>query len=90
MRTSLKDIKTVEEYLFGHLDGGDAALLEAKLLLSGDLSEQVKAQQQSYILIREFGRKELRKEIEEVHQNLFSEKQHRSFRQKILRLFIRK
>jgi hypothetical protein len=41
------------------------------------------------ILVNTYGREQLRKEITQVHQKLFTAAKHLSFRQKIMRFFNR-
>lgn len=43
--------------------------------------------EQVLTLVRTYGREQLRKEISQVHQKLFTAAEHLSFRQKIQRLF---
>jgi hypothetical protein len=38
-------------------------------------------------LVQQYGRKKLKAEIESVHQQLFGEPLHQTFRQKIMHLF---
>jgi hypothetical protein len=44
-------------------------------------------QQKTYQIVKLHGRDQLRHEIETVHQKLFTEHQHKTFRQKIMSLF---
>lgn len=87
MRTSLNEIKSIEQHLLQEQQPEDALLFEAHLILDDELQENVQWQQQVYQLVRAYGRKQLRAEIESVHQQLFTQARHRSFRQKVLRLF---
>lgn len=87
MRTSLNEIQHIENYLQGKLNGQEEVLFRAKLLLNSSLAENKQAQQKSYQLIRAYGRKQLKQEIEIVHQKLFMQAEHKSFRQKIRGIF---
>ena len=88
MRTSLNDIKLIEDHLFQRFENGDSLPFEARLILDPALPANIAWQQKSYDLIRQYGRKKIKNEIEAVHQKLFSDKnEHAGFRQKILKLF---
>ncbi len=50
MRTSLNNIKAIEDYLFGRLATGDALLFEAHLLLNSDLPDDMRHQQNTYTM----------------------------------------
>ena len=62
-------------------------LFDAQLVLHPDLAEQTQWQQRTYDLVRQYGRQQLRAELEQVHQALFTQSKYQHFRQKILRLF---
>ncbi|MDF9799632.1 hypothetical protein OKW21_004895 [Catalinimonas alkaloidigena] len=87
MRTSLNEIKAIEEYLLQEQQPEDLLLFEAHMMLDEALKEKVQRQQRIYQLVRAYGRQQLRAEIEAAHQQLFTQARHRSFRQKVLRLF---
>jgi hypothetical protein len=69
---------------------GDALVFEARLLLEPELHDKMLWQQKTYSIVRQYGRDQLREEIDSVHQKLFNEARHQSFRQKIMRLFSKK
>jgi len=87
MKTSWNETEQIELHLSASADTGSALLFEAKLLLDPILHDKVLWQQKTYVAINNYGRRQLKKEIEAVHQQLFSAPQHNSFRQKIKRLF---
>lgn len=87
MMTSWNEIQQIEAYLMETTDPGDALLFDARLLLDNDLADKVNAQQKTYEAIKHFGRRQLKKEIEAIHQTLFTHPGHISFSQKIMRLF---
>ncbi|HMG08351.1 MAG TPA: hypothetical protein VK609_07560 [Mucilaginibacter sp.] len=88
MRTSLNEIAQIEGHLLNRQMTGDTLLFEAKTLLDADLRVNVSSQQQVYSLVQQYGRKQLKQEIEAVHQQLFTQPEHLSFRQKIARIFL--
>lgn len=65
----------------------DRLLLEAQLRLDAGLAEKLKWQQKTYQLIREYGRRQLRQEIQAAHDQLFNSPDHAGFRQKIRSIF---
>jgi hypothetical protein len=87
MRTSLNNIKAINDYLLGSMDPGDSLLFEAKMLLSGDLREDVQHQQNTYSIIRQYGRESIKAEIKELQQTLATAPQHQRFMQRIVNLF---
>ncbi len=87
MRTSLVETRQIEAYLLETGEGGDNLVFQARLLLEPELGEKMRWQGKTYDLVRSYGRQALRKEIEAVHEQLFTGPEHASFRQKIARLF---
>ncbi|TSD67374.1 hypothetical protein FFF34_008270 [Inquilinus sp. KBS0705] len=89
MRTLLTETAEIDAHLHNTQQPGDALLFEARLILSPELREKVQWQQQTLALVQQYGRKQLRTQIQDVHRQLFSLPQHQSFREKIMRLFNR-
>ncbi len=87
MRTSLHEIKVIEQHLLQREPPEEALIFEARMLLDAELKEKVKWQNKTYALVQSYGRKQLKAEIDAVHQQLFTTTKHRSFRQKMLSLF---
>jgi hypothetical protein len=87
MMTSWNETKQIEAHLLGTANNGEALLFEAKLMLDNNLADKVIWQQKAYDTIQQFGRRQLKKEIETIHQKLFTQPEHISFAQKIRRLF---
>ena len=87
MRTSLNDIQQIDDYLLKVAGEGDNALFEARLILQPALQENLLWQQRTYNIIRQYSRRQLKAEIATVHQQLFHEPEHSSFRQKIMAFF---
>ena len=87
MRTSLNEIKNIEDHLFLTAERGDTVLFEAKLLLQPGLKQNVSVQQMIYELIRQYSRKQLRAEIENVHKQFFEKPVHNDFATRIRRYF---
>ncbi|CAN5265270.1 hypothetical protein BH23BAC1_BH23BAC1_33790 [soil metagenome] len=87
MRTSLNEIKIIEDYLFQKIKEEDQLLFHAKLVLENDLKQKMLYQEKAYEVIKIFGRKKLKKEIASVEKKLFSQTKYTSFRNKILGIF---
>jgi len=87
MRTSLNEIKLIEGYILNSNPPEEALLFEAMRILNPDLPEQVMWQKKTHAIVKQYSRKKLRAEIEVVHQRLFDETEHKSFRQRILNIF---
>ncbi len=87
MRTSLNEIKKIEDYLHKKTDLADRLLFEANMVLDKDLNEKVEMQKEVCQLVNIYGRKRLKAELEAVHHRLFNDPEHISFRNSILRLF---
>lgn len=87
MRTLWNDTLQIEKHLTGSHTPGEALLFEAKLLLEPNLNDTIQLQQKTYNAICDYGRRELKKDIESVHKQLFSSPQHSNFSQKIRQLF---
>jgi hypothetical protein len=90
MRTSLIETRQIEAHLLQLWEPGDALVFEARLLLEPELRGKMQWQKETYNLIRQYGRHQLKQEIEAVHQQLFTEPKHAGFGQKIMRLFSKK
>lgn len=87
MRTSLHDIQQIDDYLLKFAGEADQRLFETRLLLQPALRDQLLWQQKTYAIIRQYSRRQLKAEIESVHEHLFNEIEHTSFRRKIMALF---
>jgi hypothetical protein len=87
MRTSLHDIQQIDDYLLSYAGEADRSLFEARLILQPALQENMAWQQKTYTIIRQYCRRQLKTEIESVHEQLFNEPEHIPFRRKIMALF---
>ena len=87
MKTSWNELRLIEDHLLSTNKAEDSILFEARLILQPNLQDNVFWQQKTYELIHQYGRRQLRKEVEQVHEKLFTAPEHYSFRQKIMRFF---
>ena len=90
MRTSLNNIQQIDDYLLQFAGKADRALFEARLILQPALQQDLLWQQKTYEIIKQYSRRQLKAEIESVHQQLFTEPEHVSFRRKVMAIFSRK
>lgn len=89
MRTSLHEALAIEQYIFNKQAPENRLVTEAKMIIDPELQSKVTAQQQVYQLVNQFGRTELKKELDSIYNKLMHQPQHRSFAQRIMRLFSR-
>lgn len=87
MRTSLNNIKAIDNYLLGGMAPGDKLLFEANILLNSDLVNDVGHQQNTYAVIRQYSRQKIKDEIAAVQKILAVEPQHQGFMRRIANLF---
>jgi hypothetical protein len=87
MRTSLNEIKLIDCHIFNQGNHEDALLFDAMLLLDAGLPEKIMWQKKAHAIVQQYGRKKIKAEIEMVHQKLFNEPVHQTFKQRILRFF---
>ena len=87
MRTSLTETEQIEAHLLLQTSPGDALVFEAKLLLDDELADKLYWQKSTYNMVKRYGRKQLRQEIESVHHTLFNTSKHKSFSEKIRQIF---
>ncbi|MGS2763256.1 hypothetical protein [Sinomicrobium sp. M5D2P9] len=87
MRTSLREIKQLEDHIFGREDEAEALVMHVKLHLDKELEDKLAAQQRAYDYVRAYGRKKLRTEIASADHKLFSERRYKGFRERVRKLF---
>ena len=87
MRTSLHEIKLIDDHIFNKATIEDKLVFDAMLILDPQLDEKIFWQKRTHAAVKQYARKKLKAEIDSVHRKLFSEPKHQSFRQRILSLF---
>lgn len=87
MKTSWKTTQRLDDYLQQQMTPEEALLLEASLTLDPELQETLRWQQRTHVLIRDYGRQQLRHEIQSAQQKVFHRPEHHRFRHAILRIF---
>jgi hypothetical protein len=87
MRTLLTEVQQIENHLLHRHKPVDALVFEARLILDEELKEKARLQSKAYAFVNFYGRKQLKHELEAVHQQLFTSAKHSGFRQRVLKLF---
>ncbi len=87
MRTSLNEIKQIEDYLQQNISPEEAQQFEARLLLEPQLQEKLSWQKRVYHLIRQYGRRQLKRELNAVQNKVFTQSKYAGFQKSITRLF---
>lgn len=77
----------IEQYILKQLSAEEALLAEAKILLNAELAEKIEHQRTCYNLVNSYARNYLKKEIEAVHNRLFTETKFEKFRNKVMTIF---
>ena len=87
MKISWNDTRHIERYLNNELSNEEKLLFEAQLVLDSHFSVNVGALKQIHSLIKRYGRRKMRVEIEKIHCKLFQNPEHVLFQQRIQQLF---
>lgn len=87
MMTSLNKTLLIEAYLLRAKTSEESILFEARLLLHPELREKTFWQKKTYEFVQAYGRKQLRAEIEAIHNEMLYGPGNESFKTKIFRLF---
>ena len=88
MRTSLNELQHIEAQLREIKKDPERKLIwKAQLLADPKLNEKVKWQKRVYQIIRYFGRKELKYELETIHTTLMTSSGKGSFKEKVRNIF---
>jgi hypothetical protein len=88
MRTSLNNIKRIDDFISGKLSPTNSLIFQARLLLDYDLRQQVQWQKRTVALINLYGRKKLRKEVEKIHRDIFAVNSDHFLKHRVRELFI--
>ena len=87
MMTSWKKTKQLDDYLQQQMRPEEALLLEAQLVLEPELRDALGWQRRTHVLVRAYGRQQLRREIQLAQQKVFHQPKYHLFQQAIHRLF---
>lgn len=83
----LREVKNIDLYLREKMDPASRLVFEAELLIMPSLATKVACQRKLYKLIKQSGRRKIKKEVEQIGRNLFSDPTKADFRGEILKLF---
>jgi len=77
----------LDNYLLNRAEPADKLLMDARMLLDEELRDKAEWQQQTYALVRTYGRNCLKHEIAAAQKKVFTEKRFAAFRKKINGIF---
>lgn len=87
MRTSLSEIKHIEDFLAGRLSPQEMLLMRAKLLLDPSLRQNVSMLKATYTAVQMYGRRKMKSQLTIIHQKLFTDPGKQNYREQIFKLF---
>lgn len=90
MRASLNETAQIEDYIFCRMSVQERQFFEVLLLTDSEFSSKVDGQRDTYALVSAYGRRQLKEELNAIHQSLFTSPGRWWFRWKIHRLFNKK
>jgi hypothetical protein len=87
MRTSLIEAEQIEKFIQQRGDLSERLLMEARMQVDSELAERVTFQKQTYQVIQQYGRQQLREEICRVQKKVFNESAYRKFQTRVRSYF---
>jgi hypothetical protein len=87
MPTSPNNLAYLEDGLLRRLAPDEQLVFDARLLVDERLRSEAAELQLAYAAITAAAREQLRAEVKAVHEQLFTAQTHRTFRNRMLRLF---
>jgi hypothetical protein len=87
MRTSLNEVKQLENWLLKQGDPQERLLTEVKILTNTEWKDKADHQRMAYQLVYQYGRAKLREEIRDVEYRLFNAPKHKTFQDRIRSIF---
>ncbi len=89
MRTSLRDIKRQDDFLLGQLPAADRLVMDAEILINDTQKTELNWLKYTHRIIGLFARREVRRELHQIHEQIFNEPSHREIKEKVLSFFNR-
>lgn len=86
MKTSLNEIKQIDDHITDQLRDGEKLVFEARMIIDPVLRFNIKMQRKLYSLAKAYSRRSVRKEISIVEEKLFLDN---SFREEINKIFLK-
>jgi hypothetical protein len=84
MKTSLNEIKQIDDHITGQLSDGEKLVIDARSIIDPVLRFNINLQRKLYALVKAYGRRSIRSEVVDVQDKLF---QDTKFRNDILTIF---
>jgi hypothetical protein len=84
MKTSLNEIKQIDDHITGQLSDGEKLVIDARMIIDPVLRFNINLQRKLYALVKVYGRRSTRSEVVNVQDKLF---QDTKFRNEILTIF---
>jgi hypothetical protein len=86
MKTSLTEIKQIDDLITGQLSDGDKLVFDARTILDPLFRFNIRLQRKLHALVKAYGRRSMQKELTSVQDKLF---QDNSFRNEIDTIFLK-
>jgi hypothetical protein len=87
MMTWINNMKNIDDYVTRKLLPEERLLFEARLLLDPALKFQVSLQKKIISIIRMYGRKTVKNEVERISKKIFADQSKNDFHHEVNRLF---
>lgn len=87
MRTSLNEIKIIEQYITHGFNSIEKRAFEKQMHQNEALRLNIFLQQKIYRILPFYRRRRVKERAEQIHQQLFHDPEHIKFRNSILQLF---
>jgi hypothetical protein len=84
---TLNEGEQIERYILGELGPSSKLVFEAKLLIDRQLRLQVECQRKLMSVVRQYGRRTIKFEVEHIHQALFTDITKQKFQQEVHLIF---
>jgi hypothetical protein len=83
----MNETQHIEHYLNDQLHPADKLLMEARLIIDGELRTKTRWQKFTYKLIKAYGQSLLKKQILTAERQIFTENKHVQFQNEINNIF---
>lgn len=87
MKTSWTDQQLIEDYLASRLTEAEKSAFLHRLECDKTFSDQFKWHKKTMHFVSLYGRQELKMKLEFIHEHLFTDPTHLSFKQRIMQFF---
>ncbi|MXV15335.1 hypothetical protein [Hufsiella ginkgonis] len=87
MRTSLNELKAIDDHLFKRSSPADQTVFQARMILQPDLRNSIALQKQTLWLVEQYSRRALKAEIKEACDQVKRDPCETAFIARIRRLF---